>query len=96
MNGICYEVQTQKLSLLPYIIRSKLVCFEHWAPGQPPGAVVEWGSGGVCEWDSGGGWEWGSGGGWEWGVIQRLSEKVSAYYPQLGLEQFCIAPYCTG
>ena len=26
------------------------------------------------------------------GMIQRLREKVSAYYPQLGLEQFCISP----
>ena len=54
------------------------------------GEVVEGGSGEVVEGGSGEVVEDGSGEGD--GMIQRLREKVSAYYPQLGLEQFCIAP----
>ena len=54
------------------------------------GAVVEGGSGAVMECGSGEVVEDGSGEGD--GMIQRLREKVSTYYPQLGLEQFCIAP----
>ena len=54
------------------------------------GKVVEGGSGEVVEGGSGEVVEDGSGEGD--GMIQRLREKVSAYYPQLGLEQFCIAP----
>ena len=69
------------------------------------GGGWEWGSGGGWEWGSGGGWEWGRVGVVEGGsgaVLEDGSGEVvedgsdgkgfSILHPQLGLEQFCIAP----